>query len=291
VLEGTRGRGLARHLTWRADFNPTPFSAGVAELVRETNGHVSITVDSAADTLLEAAQKPFRRRHLDALVALLSEHEVSADLGLIFGLPGETEETIAETIGFVRSLPPSIKVFYSAGARVYPHTPLARIARQEPERLVGADDPSFLEPVVYSRPWPPRELAKRLNEQLSGQPNVERVGVGFRTGGTTLSDAYREVVTPPTSRQTGAKSNGRGTWAEILDRAAHDSSQRKPAETIAACMQVATWHGRYDLASAAARRLLREEIPPEMSRGQLRLARLAYGGLALADRAKTALRR
>jgi hypothetical protein len=56
-------------------------------------------------------------------------------------------------------------------------------------------------------------------------------------------------------------------------------------------MQVATWHGRYDLASAAARRLLQEEIPPEMSRGQLRLARLAYGGLALADRAKTALRR
>ena len=55
-------------------------------------------------------------------------------------------------------------------------------------------------------------------------------------------------------------------------------------------MQVALWHGRYDLASAGAARLLREETPPEMSRAQLRLARLAYGGLALADRAKSALR-
>jgi hypothetical protein len=56
-------------------------------------------------------------------------------------------------------------------------------------------------------------------------------------------------------------------------------------------MQVALWHGRYDLASLAAARLLREEVPPEMSRSQLRLARLAYGGLAVVDRAKAVLRR
>ena len=65
ILEGIRERGLEKNLTWRAYFNPTPFSAEFAELVRETNGHVSITVDSAADSLLETAQKPFRRRHLD----------------------------------------------------------------------------------------------------------------------------------------------------------------------------------------------------------------------------------
>ena len=291
VLEGIRDRGLAKHLIWRAYFNPTPFSAEFAELVRETNGHVSITVDSAADALLETAQKPFRRRHLDALVALLSEHGVSADLGLIFGLPGETEETIAETIDFVRSLPASIEVAYSAGARVYPHTPLARIAEREPERLVGPADPSFLTPVVYSSPWPPRELARRLDEELSALANVSRVGVGYRSGGTTLADAYRAVLSERTLQQTVAKSNGKGAWAEILERAAHDDSQRKPAETIAACLQVAVWHGRYDLASAAAARLLREEMPPEMSRAQLRFARLAYGGLAVADRFGARLRR
>ena len=291
VLEGILERGLAKHMTWRAYFNPTPFSAEFAELVRETNGHVSITVDSAADSLLATAQKPFRRRHLDELIALLTEHGVSADLGLIFGLPGETEETIAETIDFVHSLPESIEVVYSAGARVYPHTPLARIAEREPEWLVGADDPTFLEPVVYSRPWPPRELARRLDEQLRDLPNVSRVGVAYRTGETTLADAYRAVLPKQTLQQTVTKSNGRSPWDEILERAAHDDTQRKPAETIAACLQVALWHSRYDLASAAARRLLKEDVPPEMSRAQLRFARLAYGGLALADRAKAALRR
>jgi radical SAM superfamily enzyme YgiQ (UPF0313 family) len=291
VLEGILERGLAKHMTWRGYFNPTPFSDEFAELVRKTNGHVSITVDSAADSLLATAQKPFRRRHLDELIALLTEHGVSADLGLIFGLPGETEETIAETIAFVRALPQSIEVVYSAGARVYPHTPLARIAEREPERLVGADDPTFLRPVVYSRPWPPRELARRLDEQLRGLPNVNRVGVAYRSGQTTLTDAYRAVLPKPTLQQTVAKSNGHSPWEEILERAAHDDTQRKPAETIAACLQVALWHGRYDLASAAAGRLLKEDVPPEMSRAHLRFARLAYGGLALADRARSALRR
>jgi hypothetical protein len=282
VLQGIAERGLVKHLTWRAYFNPTPFSAEFAELVRETNGHVSITVDSAADALLETAQKPFRRRHLDALVALLGEHGVSADLGLIFGLPGETEETIAETIAFVRALPESIEVVYSAGARVYPHTPLARIAQEEPEWLVGPEDPTFLPPVVYSRPWPPRQLARRIDEQLAGLPNVNRVGVAYRSGQTTLADAYRVALAQ----------NGKGSWADILERAAReDDPSRKPAESIAACLQVALWHGRFDLASSAAGRLLREDVPSEMSRAQLRFARLAYGGLALADRAKAVLRR
>jgi hypothetical protein len=282
VLGGILDRGLAKHLTWRAYFNPTPFSAEFAELVRETNGHVSITVDSAANQLLETAQKPFRRRHLDALVALLGEHGVSADLGLIFGLPGETEATIAETIAFVQALPPAIEVVYSAGARVYPHTPLARIAEQEPDRLVGADDPTFLTPVVYSSPVPPRELARRLDETFADLPHVTRVGVGYRSGQTTLADAYRAALSQ----------NGKHSWAEILERAAgSEDSSRKPAEAIAACLQVALWHSRFDLASAAAARLLREDVPPEMSRAQLRFARIAYGSLALADRAKAALRR
>jgi radical SAM superfamily enzyme YgiQ (UPF0313 family) len=280
ILRGLAERGLTESVSWRAYFNPTPFSAELAELVRETNGLVSITVDSAAEKVLAEAQKPFRRRHLDALVELLAEHGVAADLGLIFGLPGETEETVAETIEFVRALPPEIEVAYSAGARVYPHTPLSRIAEREPERLVGADDPTFLAPVVYSRPWAPRELARRLEEAFADLPHVKRVGVAYGSGSTALSEAYRTVL--------GA--NGKDKWAQILDDAAGRSDvQRSPAESLAACVQIAVWHGRFELAAAAISRLLAEkDVPAPMSRRQLRLAQLAYGGLALADRARGA---
>jgi anaerobic magnesium-protoporphyrin IX monomethyl ester cyclase len=283
ILRGIAERGLADSITWRAYFNPTPFSAEFAGLVRETNGLVSITVDSAADKVLAEAQKPFRRRHLDRLLDLIGEHAVKADLGLIFGLPGETEETVDETIEFVRALPPEIEVAYSAGARVYPHTPLSRIAQREPERLVGADDPTFLAPVVYSSPWAPRNLARRLEEAFADLPNVNRVGVAYRSASTAMSDAYRAVL--------GA--DGKEDWARVLEDAARPGDvQRSPAEALAACVQIAVWHTRFDLASYAVKRLLaEEEVPAPMSRRQLRLAHLAYGGLALADRAKAVLRR
>jgi radical SAM superfamily enzyme YgiQ (UPF0313 family) len=283
VLRGLLERGLAESVTWRAYFNPTPFSDDLAELVRETNGLVSITVDSAAEKVLAAAQKPFRRRHLDALVERITAHRVSADLGLIFGLPGETEETVDETVAFVRELPPEIEVAYSAGARVYPHTPLSRIAQREPERLVGADDPTFLAPVVYSRPWAPRELARRLEEAFADLPHVKRVGVAYASGSTAMSEAYRAVL----------NANGKADWARVLEDAARPGDvQRSAAESLAACVQIAVWHGRFDLAAAAIKRLLAEDdVPAPMSRRQLRLARLAYGGLAVADRARNVLRR
>jgi hypothetical protein len=98
-----------------------------------------------------------------------------------------------------------------------------------------------------------------------------------------MSDAYRTVLSL----------DGTSDWAEVLEDAARPGDvQRAAAEALAACVQIAVWHGRFDLASTAVKRLLAEEdVPAPMSRRQLRLAHLAYGGLALADRAKTALRR
>ena len=292
VLQGILERGLAKHMTWRAYFNPTPFSAEFAELVRETSGHVSITVDSAADALARdcaEAVPPAPSRRLDRAARRARRLGRSrAHLRPARARPRRRSPRRSTSFARCRE---SIEVVYSAGARVYPHTPLARIAEREPEWLVAADDPTFLTPTVYSRPWPPRELARRLDEELRDLPNVARVGVAYRSGQTTLADAYRAVLAEPTLQHSVTKSNGRGPWAEILERAAHDDTQRKPAETIAACLQVALWHGRYDLASAAAGRLLQEDVPPEMSRAQLRFARFAYGGLALADRLGARLRR
>ena len=179
VLEGLRERGLTKHISWRAYFNPTPFSAEFAELVRETNGHVSITVDSAADALLETAQKPFRRRHLDALVALLGEHGVSADLGLIFGLPGETEETIAETIA-LRPLAAGVDRGRLLGRRArlsaYPARTDRRTGARAARRRGRPDVPDpgrLLAPLAAARAGaPPRRAAPRAPER---QPRRRRL--------------------------------------------------------------------------------------------------------------------
>lgn len=284
VLRGIVERGLADKLTWRAYFNPTPFSAELAGLVRQTNGHVSVTVDTASEEVMRRAQKQFRPRHLDDLVETVLRHELSADLSLLFGLPGETEATLAETIEFVRSLPPSIEVSYSSGARVYPHTPLAALAREEPERLFGADDPFFFEPVVFSALGPPRDLARRLRREFADLPHVRAAGVGFGSGRRTVAHAYRVA--------TGAAPAT--TWQDVLDEAERPGDyQRTPGESLAAVMQVALWHERLDLGASAAKRLLRFRgaLPDGVTRRRVRLARLALGLLTTLDRLKRVGRR
>lgn len=278
LLQKLVDRDLAKSIHWRAYFNPVPFSDELAALVKETRGHASITVDTAAESVMRRAQKPFRRRHLDELVESLVRHDIPADLGLIFGLPGETEETIAETVEFVASLPTRIEVVYAAGARVYPSTPLAMIASNEPERLVGSDDPTFFRPVVYSSPFPPRELARRLDDAFADLPSVRRVGVGFARGRRTVAAAYRAVLDP----------GDRRAWPLVLDEAEVPGEYgRSPAESLLAVLQVALWHRRPDLAAAAYRRLARQRVlPPGASRTQLRFAWLALRTLSLFDRSR-----
>src|SRR5919108_518779 len=197
-------------------------------------------------------------------------------LELEWGVVGAGEEALAAICRGepLDQIPGLVRHGRDGGIDAY-HLAFAAATRRE--RLDGADDPSFLEPVVYSRPWPPRELARRLDEAFADLPHVNRVGVAYRSGTTALAEAYRTVLS----------NNGKESWASLLERAAAASDmQRSGAEPLAACVQIAVWHNRFDLAATAVARLLREDVPPEMSRRQLRLARLAYGGLAVVDRAR-----
>jgi pyruvate-formate lyase-activating enzyme len=276
LLRGLEERGLHERIRWRGYFNPTPFSDELAALIVSTHGHASITVDSAAEPVLVRTQKPFRRRHLDRTIETLRRHSVSADLGLLFGLPGETEETLAETVAFVRSLPPEIEVVYSVGARVYPHTPLAAIAAAEPHLVIGGDGGRFFEPAVYASPASPRELARTLVEAFADLEHVSGVGVGFASGRPTIATAYRAV------------GDGRASarWREALALAEEPGDySRSPAEALAALVQLAVWHGRFDLAAAAYKRLARQPVLPQgTTPNQIRVARLGCHVLAVLGR-------
>lgn len=280
LLQGLVERGVANRLQWRAYFNPTPLSAELADLVRSTNGQVSLTVDTASERVMERSQKPFRLRHLEAVIGLLAEHRVKTDIGLIFGLPGETQETIAETVAYVRRLPSEVRVVYSAGARVYPHTPLARIADAEPERLYGSQAPGYFAPVVYCSPIAPRELARQLAEEFAQLPNVAPVTLAYEDAPQILARAYRIAV----------GEDGDERWLALLqsEETHADPSLGSPQSALLTLAHVAEWHERFDLARLACRRLARYgELPPGLASWQLRLLDLRYRWRArAADRAR-----
>lgn len=242
VLRGLQQRGLSKHLSWRAYFNPTPFPDELARLVKETNGHISLTVDTASDRVALVNGKPFRRRHLDAALEQIKAQRLSADLGFIFGLPGETIETMAESIDFIRSLPSQIEVCYSSGARVYPHTPLASLAAADPEHLSGLVG---LEPSVYASPLPARELARLLAKAFAGYGHVYPVGVGFARASRAQGTAYQAL---------GLKGEEqRRHWRLALEQARQGGYRQSAGESIDALLDIALWHGHKDLAGDTLR--------------------------------------
>jgi anaerobic magnesium-protoporphyrin IX monomethyl ester cyclase len=266
-------RDLAKSIYWRGYFNPTPVPDELCRLIAETNGTVSMTVDSASDEVLARNGKPFRRRHLDATVERVIEHGIRLELGLIFGMPGETEETLAETVAWVHSLPEEVEVVYAAGARVYPGTPLARAAAEEPERVVRVGD-GPLDPVAYCALGQPRALARRLDDLLGERPLTDLLGVGYRSATRAPSEAYRVI----------AARGDRAAWQSVLDRAAEDSSPGLRG----ALLQIALWHGRHDLAVPVVDAMLANgDGDPD----QLRRARRAYAVFGAAGRLGKLVRR
>ncbi|MDX6566883.1 MAG: hypothetical protein QOE10_2545 [Gaiellales bacterium] len=275
LLRALLDRDLAKALSWRGYFNPTPIGDELCRLISATNGTVSMTVDSASDAVLARNGKPFRRRHLDASVERVVGHGIRLELGLIFGLPGETEATLAETVAWVHALPAAVEVVYAAGARVYPGTPLAGAAAAEPERVVRTGE-GPLDPVAYCALGAPRALARRLHELLGRRPRTDLLGVGYRSASRAPSEAYRLVRTRA----------DRQAWQAMLERVSSDPTASSGLR--GALLQIALWHGRHDLAVPAIDAML---AAGDGDAGALRRARRVYAVLGATGRLGRIVRR
>jgi len=151
-----------------AFFLPHPFSQDLYYALREAgfaDYGICFDILHPSDHVLERNNIGFRRRDIDNLVDNLIKAGASGfSVGFMLGLPGETEETLAEAAEWVREVDAlfgeSFYCTYNCGARVYPGTGLERIAKAKEQDgvLYGTDDPDYLMPVVYSTPWSPQRI-------------------------------------------------------------------------------------------------------------------------------------
>ena len=107
---------------------------------------VDFGVDSAAETLLPAFGKSFTVADLRAATAAAKDAGLDVCHSLLFGGPGETPATVAETLRVTDEVAPTA-VVAMVGLRIYPRTELARLARDA--GLIGERQP-LLEPRFYA---------------------------------------------------------------------------------------------------------------------------------------------
>jgi radical SAM superfamily enzyme YgiQ (UPF0313 family) len=109
---------------------------------------VSLGFESGSKGVLRALNKRFEPEEVRRISDLLAKHGIRRLGFLLLGGPEETRESVKESLAFADSLGlEMLKI--TVGIRIYPRTPLARIALEE--GVISAED-DLLFPRFYLRP-------------------------------------------------------------------------------------------------------------------------------------------
>ncbi len=145
LCAGLRDLGLA----WRCILYPKPVNEPLVRAMAASGCvEASIGFESGSQAILRGMNKHFTPGDVRRCVELLAAHHIRRMGFLLLGGPGETRETVAQSLAFARSLNlDGMRV--TVGIRLYPGTPLAARALQE-DIISPADD--LLEPRFYLAP-------------------------------------------------------------------------------------------------------------------------------------------
>lgn len=142
-------------IDWWAIVYPHSVDAELTELMADAGcSRVSLGFESGSEPVLRRLNKTFACADVREIAALFGAAGIERHGFLLLGGPGETKNTVEESLCFAESLHlDALKI--TVGLRIYPHTPLSSIAAAE--GMIRPDDDLLL-PRFY--------LAPRLSEWL-----------------------------------------------------------------------------------------------------------------------------
>lgn len=118
-------------LEWSCLINPAYPDAELFRLIREAGcDKVHVGNESGSDLVLTSLGKGFTRRQVEETLQLLKQAGVSYGCYLMMGGPGETPDTVSESVELLERYTPS-QVNLTVGIRIYPHTALCDQALAE----------------------------------------------------------------------------------------------------------------------------------------------------------------
>jgi radical SAM superfamily enzyme YgiQ (UPF0313 family) len=181
---------LGDRIRWYAYATATPFSEELAGWMASA-GCVGIDfgVDHGNDKMLRRLGRAYNREAIAKTASVARKHGFSFMFDLLLGGPGETRETIQETIEFMKKASPD-RVGISLGVRLYRGTSLARrVIRAEGLGMANRNlhgviqgNEEMLRPIFYLPGGLGEDIEEFIERQIAGDPrfllgsrkNVER---------------------------------------------------------------------------------------------------------------------
>lgn len=151
--------------------NPANTNRGLFRLMINAGfSQIDCTPDSASPEMLVNLGKNFTLDQLKSTAQLLKELDLPTMWFFIFGGPGETEKTIEETFSFIDShISRDDMVHITTGLRIYPGTPLHKIAMEE--KQVNPKDPLLIPKFYISNSIGKERITQALSDAVKTRSN------------------------------------------------------------------------------------------------------------------------
>jgi len=211
--------GLASRIRWYAYCAVEPFDRETAELMRDAGcAGIDFGADSGCEQMLRRLGRHYGPQALLDAAAACRQAGIPFMYDLLLGGPGETPETVRQSLDLVRKAGPD-RIGLSLGIRIYEGTALAAQVRAEGSlsanpALHGArlDNEALLKPVFYLSPALGSDPAALVRELVGDDERV------FLPGGP---DEERDYNYADNERLVRALARGeRGAYWDILRRTA-----------------------------------------------------------------------
>jgi radical SAM superfamily enzyme YgiQ (UPF0313 family) len=178
---------MARRLPvgWTCFATPVGMTLQLARAMKRAGCRgVEFGADAASPSILRALAKPFPQEDIRAAARACHQAGLPAAYYLIFGGPGETADTVAETCDLIDDLKPQAVLAF-IGIRIYPNTPLHRIAVSE--GIITAED-DLLHPRFYISPRiDEAALTAAVGSHAKGRTNWVVPALGIRSDPALLA--------------------------------------------------------------------------------------------------------
>jgi len=92
--------------SWMSFIRASSITPRTVELMKKSNVELLVLgLESGSPTVLQAMNKRDKVSHYQKAMSLLLANDIDTELAFVFGFPGETDDTVSETINFINSLP------------------------------------------------------------------------------------------------------------------------------------------------------------------------------------------
>jgi radical SAM superfamily enzyme YgiQ (UPF0313 family) len=130
VCEEIVKRNLGEKIRWYTYMSITPFDEPLAAIMKKAGCiGIDFTTDSTNEIMLKTYRQSYSREDIEKAVKICRQNGITVMLDLLLGGPGETVETAADTINFLKKISPN-SVGSSLGVRIYPGTEMEQIVRK-----------------------------------------------------------------------------------------------------------------------------------------------------------------